>query len=521
MPIDVLSECAAFGYLSGRIVVLTSTFDFSAAPQPQAMPAPAEEVERIRVLRAYELDSLDDDPELAAIARFTAQLCAAPVALVSLVEEERQRFLASEGLEAKETPRDISFCTHAMLGDALMEVRDTSVEPKFAANPLVIGPPYVRFYAGQPLKSEEGFPLGTLCVIDTAPRPQGLTAFQREGLQVLAQAVMRRLRSRRHSISARREAEERERYLRTFADSIPAIAWSADPTGKFEYFNQRMVDFTGLPDDQTGSAFHPEDWKKASLAWEGSLRSGEIYETEHRLRRSDGEYRWMISRAVPVRDSSGSIVRWFGTAVDIHDLYAASEARDLLAKELSHRIKNIFAVVAGLISLMVRKRPEHREFGQELIDTIRALGRAHDYVGPAGEARRTTLHGMLEDLFSPYRTADAPRVRIAGDDAAVAARAATPLALVFHELATNSAKYGALSVENGAVELTVEDRGDTLRLVWVERDGPPVKKADREGFGSRLVDLSVKGQLGGSWERRFETGGLVCELTLSKAAIAA
>ena len=83
---------------------------------PVPAPASPDEEERLRVLRDYALDSLDNDPELAAIARFTARLCEAPIALVSLVEEERQRFLAAEGLEAKETPRNISFCGHAMLG---------------------------------------------------------------------------------------------------------------------------------------------------------------------------------------------------------------------------------------------------------------------------------------------------------------------------------------------------------------------------------------------------------------------
>jgi PAS domain S-box-containing protein len=487
-----------------------------------AEPAPAfaDEEERLRVLRDYALDSLDGDEELAAIARFAAKLCEAPLALVSLVEEERQRFLASEGLETKETPRDISFCTHAMLRDDLMQILDATQDPQFANNPLVVGEPHIRFYAGQPLKSEEGLPLGTLCVIDTAARPHGLTQFQREGLEVLAQATMRRLRSRRHSTAAKREHEERVAYLHTFADSIPAIAWSATPGGFFEYFNRRMVDFTGLPDDQTGSAFHPEDWKKASAAWQHSLKTGEIYEVEHRLRRHDGSYRWMISRAVPVRDSEGEIMRWFGTAVDIHDLYAASEARDLLAKELSHRIKNIFAVMSGLVSLSVRKHPEVQGFGTELIGTIQALGRAHDYVRPAEGKRRSSLHGMLADLFSPYGSGDQARVLVSGDDVTISARAATPLALVFHELATNSAKYGALSAGEGTVELAIADEGETLALHWVERGGPPAQRNPTEGFGSRLVEMSVTGQLGGRWERRFEDCGMVCELTVSKVAIA-
>src|SRR3989337_123428 len=110
-------------------------------------------------------------------------------------------------------------------------------------------------------------------------------------------------------------------------------------------------------------------------------------------------------------------------------------------------------------------------------------------------------------------------VTINGDDVTIAARAATPLALVFHELATNAAKYGALSVDEGRIDLSIEDWGDTLLVRWVEHGGPPAKRNPKEGFGSRLVEMSVTGQLGGSWERRFEKEGMVCELTVSKAAI--
>jgi two-component sensor histidine kinase len=228
----------------------------------------------------------------------------------------------------------------------------------------------------------------------------------------------------------------------------------------------------------------------------------------------------MIARAVPVRDPQGHIHRWFGTAVDIHDLHAASEARDLLVRELSHRIKNIFAVVSGLVSMSVRRRPELQAFGDELIGSIRALGRAHDYVRRDGE-RRNTLHGILEDLFVPYGSGEGARVAIAGDDVAIASQAATPLALVFHELATNSAKYGALSAEDGAIDLSISDGGDdTLSLCWIERGGPKPKSKRTEGFGSRLVEMSITGPLGGKWERRFEPDGLICKLTVSKAAIA-
>jgi PAS domain S-box-containing protein len=492
---------------------------WSAGPQPSS---PTEE-ERASALAAYGLEELDDDPELTQIVQFAARLCDAPVALLSLVEKERQRFLARMGIQERETPRSSSFCAHAMGLSGIMEVPDARLDPRFRTNPMVTGEPNIRFYAGHPLVSDSGIPLGALCVVDSRPRPRGLTPFQREGLVVLARAVMRRLHSRREELfSARLSAqhlEQRETLLRALADSVPAMVWSADAEGNFDYFNRQMLEFTGSLTSVEGEAIHPDDFPNASATWRESLANGTPYEVEHRLRRADGQFRWVMARAVPVKDEDGRVLRWFGTAIDIDDVHRMSESRDVLARELSHRIKNIFAVVSGLVSLQARKRPEHKEFAEELIGTIRALGRAHDYVRPAGADHRNSLLGLLGDLFSPYVSGGAARVRVVGDDSAIAARAATPLALVFHELATNSAKYGALSEEEGVVQLTIEDRGDKLLLRWIERGGPPPSGSMAEGFGSRLVEMSVTGQLGGSWERRFEPEGMVCELFVSKASI--
>jgi PAS domain S-box-containing protein len=470
----------------------------------------------MQILASYAPDALEGDAELSAIAEFAAHLCQADIAAVTLVGETSDRFLVLHGSVRREIDREQAFCPYAMESRETMVVPDVTKDDRFADYPTVKGPPHIRFYAGQPLMSSEGVAIGTLSVIGSMPRPEGLSELQREGLKVLGDAVMLRLRAHRKKLEVEREIEAREAQFRTLADSIPAIAWAADGEGNFEYFNKKMVEFTGDPDDKEGKSFHPDDWEKANKLWQRCLKTGEIYEIEHRLCRHDGQYRWMMSRAVPVRDENGKVVRWFGTAVDIHDIYAASEARDLLARELSHRIKNIFAVVAGLVSLTVRKHPGCREYADELNGMIRALGRAHDFVRPVDGEARDNLRGLLAELFAPY----GDRVRIEGSDFALSPRATTPIALIFHELATNAAKYGALAKEGGTVDLAVRERKKDLMLLWRERGGKPPKKAHKDGFGSRLVEMSVTGQLGGKWERRFEPDGLVVELTLSKEALA-
>ena len=495
-------------------------------PWPQgAPPAPAlcDEESRASILAAYGLDALEDDPELSQITQFAAKLCAAPVALVSLVEEERQRFLARAGLEERETPRPTSFCAHAMLEPRPMVVPDAREDERFSANPLVTGHPYIRFYAGAPLVSHEGAPLGSLCVIDTEPRAGGLTDLQREGLETLAAAVMRRLRYRREALEADERQAQADRQLAIMADAIPDIAWSCDGEGVFDYYNARWRDFTGYrgPRDAEGwrRAIHPDDQDGAFERWGRTFAEGSSFESEYRMKHASGDWRWVLSRAQPLRDASGAIVRWFGTVTDIDASRRTSEERDLLARELSHRIKNIFAVVSGLVSLRARKLPEARAFAEELTEAIRALGRAHDYVRPFDGRKSDMLVGLLGELMEPYLGRGEGRIAIEGEDCEIGARAATPMALVFHELATNAAKYGALSNNEGTVRIAIGRDGETVTMRWCERGGPPPAPDTGEGFGSRLVKMSVESQLQGSIKRNWTEDGVDVDLRVPLSAI--
>ena len=136
-------------------------------------PIPADEDERLSALR--ELLLLDTPPEerFDRLARFVAEQLDVPIALLTLVDGQRQWFKARVGLDATETPRDISFCGHAIMKNDLFIVEDASRDPRFSDNPLVTGEPHIRFYAGAPLSAPGGHRIGTLCVIDTVPRTLG------------------------------------------------------------------------------------------------------------------------------------------------------------------------------------------------------------------------------------------------------------------------------------------------------------------------------------------------------------
>lgn len=477
---------------------------------------------RAIIMGQYGLDSLHDDPELRQIVRFAAQLCEAPVALVSLVEKERQRFIAREGLEERETPRPVSFCAYTMMQAEPMEVPDVRDDSRFSDNPLVTGHPHIRFYAGAPLISGEGAPLGSLCVIDTKPRPEGLTDVQREGLIVLAAGVMRRLRHRRETLTAAAKIERREKQLRTLIDSLPHIAFSLDREGKFDYLNARFDELTGaerpLKPEDWRSIIHEEDREELFAEWSKALEKDDPFDRQFRLLVVDGSWRWVELRVLPTKDEDSGRSHWFGTITDNEESHRHLQSREMLASELSHRIKNIFAVVTGLIALRARKYPEVQDFADELNATIRTLGRAHDFVRPVEGTKGDSLTELIKELMAPYVEKDSGRLVIEGADCRIGTRAATPLALIFHELATNAAKYGALSNEEGSVHVSM-DCGETTEVVWRER-GAPKPEQGAEGFGSRLVQMAVSGQLGGELERNWHEDGLEVILRLPSAMIA-
>nr|WP_047100205.1 PAS domain-containing protein [Sphingomonas sanxanigenens] len=484
---------------------------------------------------------LDTPPEQGfdEIVGFAAALCETPTALISFVDRDRQWFKARIGLDATETARSLSFCDRAMRADDLMVVPDATRDPRFADNALVTGGIGIRFYAGAPLRTPDGTALGALCVIDTQPR-DGLTPLQGHGLTVLAAQIMARLSQRRQDIeheaqglqNARARAESEEKF-RLLADAMPQMVWSTLPDGYHDYYNARWYDFTGVPPGSTdgegwNGMVHPDDQAHAWAAWRHALDTGEPYEVEYRLRHHSGVYRWALGRALPMRGEDGRITRWFGTCTDIDESKQAREQRDIVAHELSHRIKNIFAVIAGLVGFSARTHPEIRPLADDLRERIMALGRAHDFVRPHSEVSRPTLvgsalHGLLEALFSPYRAEEQPRVLVGGVNPDIDDRSATPLALLFHELATNAAKYGALSNMVGHVDLSIaeEEEGAAYRFRWIEHDGPPVATDGNggTGFGGRLIALSVEAQLKGRLERRWQPSGLEVDVTIPAASL--
>ncbi|GJE45023.1 sensor histidine kinase [Methylobacterium soli] len=231
----------------------------------------------------------------------------------------------------------------------------------------------------------------------------------------------------------------------------------------------------------------------------------------------------MLYNIFPLRDATGAPAGFATVTRDLRESKRAEEARDLLIRELSHRIKNIFAVVGGIAALTARSDPAARPFAEAFRERLGALAQAHEYVRPhspesAPAVEGQTVLGLMRLIMAAYVQEGRERVVIAGDDTPIGERTATALALIMHEQATNAVKYGGLSREAGQVSLLGRAEGGHYDLTWAESGGPPITQVPaRRGFGTVLAERSVAGQLDGTLEHDWAPGGLVMHLRVPLA----
>lgn len=251
----------------------------------------------------------------------------------------------------------------------------------------------------------------------------------------------------------------------------------------------------------------------------GRIRRGERVEHFETIRRrKDGslvEISLMIS---PIRNRKGEIVGASKIARDITELKQARERQILLLREMSHRIKNLFALTGAVITLSTRTARSPEDLAEQVRNRLATLARAHELtlpdLGRAQAATPTTLEALLRTIISPFEDQNDGRVTVTGPEVSIGGHAVTSLALLLHELATNAAKYGALSTASGRIIVAWTVKDTMLSLRWGERDGPPADGIRSDGFGTWLVDGTVKGQLQGQITRHWDTEGLTVQMTM-------
>ncbi|MGU9980156.1 sensor histidine kinase [Phreatobacter sp. HK31-P] len=278
-----------------------------------------------------------------------------------------------------------------------------------------------------------------------------------------------------------------------------------------------------VPFESLSERIHPADRNRVKEAFHATRAVSGSYEIDFRII-VDDVVRWISARGQG-HDASDSQAVSFGVFLDVTARKQAEESNELLAGEMSHRVKNLLAIASGLTTLTSRSATTAEDMARQLTQRLIALGRAHDLVRPTpGQRGNAALLGdLLAILLQPYDEEGVfeGRIRIAVPRVGVGEQSATTLALVFHELATNSLKYGALSGDSGSLDLSGEDEGDALTLKWIERGGPTIAAApDRAGFGSKLVERSVSQQLGGSIQSEWLPEGAIVTLHMSKSRLA-
>ena len=271
-------------------------------------PLPENEAARLEALQRYEILDTLPEQEFDDLSRLAAMICGTPIALVSLIDTNRQWFKSKIGIEDSETPRDIAFCAHAILEPGVMVVRDAFEDERFRTNPLVLGDPKVRFYAGAPLLTQEGHALGTICVVDHVPRD--LSSEQLEALKALSRLVVNEFELRR-SVTDLSKAMRERRLLEGELDQLFNLSLDlfciAGFDGYFKRINPAWEKTLGISKEELLARpyidfVHPDD-REATLGEAKRMGAGTVtFSFENRYRCGDGTYIWLLWNATPSSD---------------------------------------------------------------------------------------------------------------------------------------------------------------------------------------------------------------------------
>ena len=268
---------------------------------------------------------------------------------------------------------------------------------------------------------------------------------------------------------------------------------------------------------------HPADIERVRSAFAATRAVVGPYEIDFRIL-AGSDIRWISARGQG-DDADIADRVMFGIFLDVTQRKQAEEANELLAGEMSHRVKNLLQIATALTRITSHSAATKEDMAGELTSRLMALDRVQDLVRPAhGKQNGATLLGdLISILLAPYDEKEASvRIRVSVPKISVGEGPSTALALVIHELATNSAKYGALSVPSGTLDVSCNGQADEVVIVWTERGGPTVvaPAQPRGGFGSKLVHRSMAAQLGGTIAFDWSEEGLVATLRMSKDRLA-
>jgi PAS domain S-box-containing protein len=310
--------------------------------------------------------------------------------------------------------------------------------------------------------------------------------------------------------------QESEQQLRLATEAAEIGLWDVDNVSGSLFWPPRVKAMFGISPDVPVSmadfyaGLHPDDQKATLAALTAACDPDQrvLYDVEYRaVGKEDGVVRWVAAKGRAVFDGDGRCVRIVGTAVDITERKQAEERQLLLAREVDHRARNALAVVQAIVRLT--RAGTQQGYIEAVEGRIHALAQAHTLLSES-RWEGADVRTLVGEELAPYRGGDAARVTIEGPAVILSPEKAQNLALALHELATNSAKYGALSVAKGTLAVVWHTERNILTLSWRESGGPAVQMPSSQGFGTKILNASIKHQIGGNVVWDWRPSGLHC-----------
>ena len=465
------------------------------------------------------------DADFDRLVRLAAKLFETSVALVTLVDADREWLRSKIGVaeELTDLPIAGSFCAFTISDPAQdrMVVLDARVDDRFRNSPLVMGEPFIRFYAGAPV-TVHGERVGSICVMSSEPR-QEVDPKLLDDLVELAGVVgtlfelkdEARVRAR---TAAELMKEEWRHALTLEAGKVGSWVWDLRAgTMVINDILRRMMGLTSsgtVPAQDVFSHVHPDDIAHVHEALNAAFEDGVDYVNEFRTL---GGERWIMGRGrVYQRDARGKPLVMMGIHIDITEQRQVADNTRLLLRELNHRVKNTLAMIQSLARQTMRQSSDPEEFIEAFSGRLRTLSDAHVLLANR-DWGGIHLKEVVAAQVGENRLDEHGQVRTEGEDIHLPPDHALGLGVILHELTSNAVKHGALSVPDGRVDLrwTLDRTSDPMLTVqWAEQGGPLVEGPQEYGLGARLIERSLAKVLGSSVELTFPPDGVRAKIVL-------
>ncbi len=461
---------------------------------------------RLHAIARHIPRSKENDPDFRMIAELAASLFHAPVALVTIIDMDRQWFMARAGSDETGTPVSVPFCAHTIAGamSGPLVLTDLVGDPRFCASPLVTDKSGIRFYAGAPVMVD-GQAVGTVCVLDIVAHAEVSTQ-ARDNLVRLAglAGALFTFKDGARCVEAAETSRLRTEHRHRLALALADIAtWDLDVKSGIVSCDENLAQMFGLERaggvsmDEFLSAIEATDRNVVLTSLKQAFETGSEFMAEFQIA---GQDRWLLGLGqVFERDEHGEATRAIGVNIDITEKKKQERHARFMLREINHRVKNTLAILQSLAAQTLRRSSSSEEFMIAFSGRLQAISAAHTLLSDH-DWGNISLRNLISLQVKPYLAEEPDSVRIEGPDIELDPDEALGLGVIFHELATNARKYGALAAPGGRVtiDISVNEGPDPayVSVHWQETGGPPVKKPSSKGFGSILIERSLDKVMG-------------------------